>query len=162
MKCGDSGTRPAARPKELEIFVPEYNADRESFRINLATRIVWIWAIHSILDALAVLLMWQQYRIAEEAHLKVSLASLALSSGVRFFTIALLTPPIFWVVAKAPISAGKLVRRTMYYLAGFIPFVLSVCRDPLESAAALVSGNAAVGAPYVGGFDWPDLHHLRR
>jgi two-component system, LytTR family, sensor kinase len=73
---------------------------------------------------LAVLLIWQQYRIAEEAHLKVSLATVALLYSVRFFTVALLTPPIFWVVAKAPISAGKLVRRTMYYLAGFVPFVL--------------------------------------
>jgi two-component system, LytTR family, sensor kinase len=73
---------------------------------------------------LAVLLIWQQYRIAEEAHLKVSLATLALLYSVRFFTVALLTPPIFWVVAKAPISAGKLVRRTMYYLVGFVPFVL--------------------------------------
>ena len=49
---------------------------------------------------LAVLLIWQQYRIAEEAHLKVSLATLALLYSVRFFTVALLTPPIFWVVAK--------------------------------------------------------------
>src|SRR6201996_419281 len=73
---------------------------------------------------LAVLLIWQQYRIAEEEHLKVSLATLALLFSVRFFTVALLTPPIFFVVAKAPISAGKLVRRTMYYLAGFVPFVL--------------------------------------
>lgn len=31
--------------------MPEYNADRESYRIYLATRTVWIWALHSILDA---------------------------------------------------------------------------------------------------------------
>jgi two-component system, LytTR family, sensor kinase len=73
---------------------------------------------------LAALLAWQQYRIAEEEHLKVSLASVALLGGVRFFTVALLTPPIFWIAAKAPISAGNLVRRMIYYLAGFIPFVL--------------------------------------
>jgi hypothetical protein len=73
---------------------------------------------------LAALLAWQQYRIAQEEHLKASLASLLVLSGVRFFTIALLTPPIFWIAAKAPISAGNVVRRMIYYLAGFIPFVL--------------------------------------
>jgi two-component system, LytTR family, sensor kinase len=73
---------------------------------------------------LAALLAWQQYQIAEEEHLKVSLASLLVLVGVRFFTIALLTPPIFWIAAKVPISAGNVVRRMIYYLAGFIPFVL--------------------------------------
>ena len=38
---------------------------------------------------LAALLAWQQYRIAQEEHLKVSLASLLVLGGVRFFTIAL-------------------------------------------------------------------------
>ena len=73
---------------------------------------------------LAGLLAWQQYRISEEEHLKVSLASVMLLGGVRFFTVALLTPPIFWITAKAPIGAGNVVRRMIYYLAGFIPFVL--------------------------------------
>jgi two-component system LytT family sensor kinase len=73
---------------------------------------------------LAGLLAWQQYRISEEEHLKVSLGSLIVLGGVRFFTVALLTPPIFWIAAKAPISAGNVVRRMIYYLAGFIPFVL--------------------------------------
>jgi hypothetical protein len=73
---------------------------------------------------LAALLAWQQYRIAEEEHLKVSLASLIVLGGVRFFTIALLTPPIFWIAAKAPIGAGNVVRRTIYYLGGFVLFVL--------------------------------------
>jgi two-component system, LytTR family, sensor kinase len=73
---------------------------------------------------LAALLAWQQYRIAEEEHLRVSLGSLLVLGGVRFFTVALLTPPIFWIAAKGPISAGNVVRRMIYYLAGFIPFVL--------------------------------------
>ena len=73
---------------------------------------------------LAALLAWQQYRIFEEEHLKVSLASLLVLSGVRFFTIALLTPPIFWIAERAPIRAGNVVRRMIYYLAGFIPFAL--------------------------------------
>lgn len=73
---------------------------------------------------LAGLLAWQQYRISEEEHLKVALASIMLLGGVRFFTVALLTPPIFWIAAKAPIGAGNVVRRMIYYLLGFIPFVL--------------------------------------
>lgn len=73
---------------------------------------------------LAALLAWQQYRIAEEEHLRVSLGSLLVLGGVRFFTVALLTPPIFWIAAKAPISAGNVVRRMIYYLTGFVPFVL--------------------------------------
>ena len=73
---------------------------------------------------LAALLAWQQYRIFEEEHLRVSLGSLLVLGGVRFFTVALLTPPIFWIAAKAPISGGNVLRRTIYYLAGFLPFVL--------------------------------------
>lgn len=73
---------------------------------------------------LAALLIWQQYRIAEEVHLQESLATLTILYGVRFFTVALLTPPIFWITAKAPISAGNVVRRMIYYLAGFVPFAL--------------------------------------
>jgi two-component system, LytTR family, sensor kinase len=73
---------------------------------------------------LAALLIWQQYRISEEEHLRVSLATLTILYSVRFFTVALLTPPIFWITAKAPISAGNVVRRMIYYLAGFVPFVL--------------------------------------
>jgi two-component system, LytTR family, sensor kinase len=73
---------------------------------------------------LAVLLAWQQYRISAEAHLKVSLASVAMLSVVRFFTVALLTPPIFWIAEKAPITEGSTTRRVIYYLAGFLPFVL--------------------------------------
>jgi hypothetical protein len=73
---------------------------------------------------LAALLAWQQYRISEIEHLKVSLASAAILAGVRFFTVALLTPPIFWIVAKAPIRAGNVVRRMAYYLAGFLSFVV--------------------------------------
>lgn len=73
---------------------------------------------------LAALLAWQQYRIVAEEHLKVSLASIAILFAVRFFTVALLTPPIFWIAAKAPISTGNVVRRVIYYLVGFLPFVL--------------------------------------
>jgi hypothetical protein len=73
---------------------------------------------------LAALLAWQQYRISEEEHFRVSLASVALLVAVRFFTVALLTPPIFWIAARAPIGAGNTVRRVIYYLAGFVPFVL--------------------------------------
>ncbi len=73
---------------------------------------------------LAALLAWQQYRISAEEHLRVSLASVLLLVAVRFLTVALLTPPIFWIAARAPISAGNTVRRVIYYLAGFLPFVL--------------------------------------
>jgi hypothetical protein len=73
---------------------------------------------------LAALVAWQQYRISEEEHLRVSLASVALLVAVRFFTVALLTPSIFWIAARAPIGAGNTVRRVIYYLAGFVPFVL--------------------------------------
>ncbi len=51
MEGSHSGTRPAARPRKPGISMPEYNPDRESFGIELATRLVWIWALHSILDA---------------------------------------------------------------------------------------------------------------
>ena len=74
---------------------------------------------------LAGLLAWQQYRIAEEEHLPVSLAGVLLLVGVRFLTVALLTPPIFWIAARAPISAGNAVSRVVFYLAGFVPFVVS-------------------------------------
>ena len=70
------------------------------------------------------LLAFQQYRIAQEEHLPVSLTGVLMLVSVRFLTVALLTPPLFWITARAPISAGNAVRRVVYYLAGFVPFVL--------------------------------------
>jgi hypothetical protein len=52
MKGRYSGTLPAAGPRKLAMFVPEYNADREGFHNSMATRTPGIWALHSILDAL--------------------------------------------------------------------------------------------------------------
>ncbi len=111
---------------------------------------------------LAALLAWQQYRIAEEEHLKVSLASLLVLGGVRFFTIALLTPPIFWIAAKAPISAGNVVRRMIYYLAGFIPFVLLFAVIRWSLLPPWYPETQQWGHRTLLGSDRTDLHHLWR
>lgn len=74
---------------------------------------------------LAILMTWQQ-RVVERIERESSLAfseSLRLYS-LRFFTFALLTPPIFYLVRRFAITREKLIRRAIAYTLGVVPFVI--------------------------------------
>lgn len=68
------------------------------------------------------LVAWQEYLYLKEEHLPIHLGEVLLLHGVRFFTVALLTPPIFYIVEEKPIETVHNLRRALTYLAGFIPY----------------------------------------
>jgi len=88
----------------------------------------YLWSI-GFWMVLAILMTWQQH-VIERIERESSLAffqSLLLRS-IRFFTFALLTPPIFYLVRRFAIARDKLIRRSIAYLLGAVPFViLYVC-----------------------------------
>ena len=70
---------------------------------------------------LSLLVGWQTYYLERLEHLHVQLSIELLVSAVRYFTIALLTPPIFYWVNRWPVSRTQLRRIGAYALA-YIPF----------------------------------------
>lgn len=70
---------------------------------------------------LSLLVAWQTYGTERSEHLPVQLSSELLIYAARYFTIALLTPPIFYWVNRWPASRTQLRRIGVYALAYF-PF----------------------------------------
>jgi len=70
---------------------------------------------------LSLLVGWQSYSIESTQHLPVVLANELLVYAARYFSVALLTPPIFYWVNRWPVSGAEL-RRIGGYLLGYIPF----------------------------------------
>jgi two-component system LytT family sensor kinase len=73
---------------------------------------------------LSLLVGWQTYLLEHKQHLPVVLQNMLLVLAARYLTVAILTPPIFYCVARWPIS-GALIRRTAVYALGYIPFTVA-------------------------------------
>jgi hypothetical protein len=74
--------------------------------------------------AISILIGWQEHYIAWAQKLNTSFFQSLILPGIRSFTFALLTPSIFYVVRRYPISAGRLIGRTIIYLLGSAVFVV--------------------------------------
>lgn len=70
---------------------------------------------------LSVLVGWQAYFLDRELHLPVVLRSILMVYAARYFAVALLTPPIFYMVSRWPVSFADR-RRVSVYALGYIPF----------------------------------------
>lgn len=70
---------------------------------------------------LSVLVGWQTYFLERKSHLPVVLPSLLMVYAARYFTVALLTPPMFYTVIRWPASFMGL-RRVGAYALGYVPF----------------------------------------
>lgn len=66
---------------------------------------------------------WQVYGAYHGAHVVVSLQALLLLNAVRYFIVALMTPPLFYCVDRWPVTSTN-IRRAAVYLAGSVPFTL--------------------------------------
>ena len=90
----------------------------------------------------------QVYVMYHFKHLVVSLPAMLLDQAVRYFIIALLTPPIFYCVERWPVT-GASFRRASAYVAGCVPFTLlfvfalSRGQYDLSRLVALTFGNFA-------------------
>ena len=72
----------------------------------------------------SVLVAWQQYSLERREHLAVVLHDLLIVYGVRCLTVAVLTPPIFYIVERWPVTGGA-ARRLGAYVLGYIPFAIA-------------------------------------
>src|SRR5207237_9053974 len=71
--------------------------------------------------SVSVLVAWQMYGFERLLSKPVVLADLLLVYGARYLTVAILTPPIFYLVERWPVT-GAVVRRTAGYALGYLPF----------------------------------------
>jgi two-component system LytT family sensor kinase len=70
---------------------------------------------------LSLLVGWQSYFLGRKAHLPLSLDNELMVYAARYFTVALLTPLIFYWVNRWPASSAQL-RRIAVYALTYIPF----------------------------------------
>jgi two-component system, LytTR family, sensor kinase len=70
---------------------------------------------------LSVLVGWQTYIMDRREGLPVVLRELLLAYGARYLTVAILTPPLFYLVNRWPLTAAVL-RRSAAYALGYLAF----------------------------------------
>ena len=70
---------------------------------------------------LSLLVGWQTYLTERQEHLPAQLSNELLVYAARYFTVAVLSPPIFYWVNRWPVSRAQLRRVAVYALA-YIPF----------------------------------------
>ncbi len=75
--------------------------------------------------AMAFLLSSQQYVIERDLKWRVPYLQILLLTSIRFVTFAILTPPVFYVVRRFPVSRRKPLRRMAAYGLGAGWFVLA-------------------------------------
>jgi two-component system, LytTR family, sensor kinase len=69
----------------------------------------------------SVLVAGQMYGFERRQRIPVHLHDLLLVFAARYLTVAILTPPIFYLVERWPVT-GAVVRRTAGYALGYLPF----------------------------------------
>jgi two-component system, LytTR family, sensor kinase len=69
----------------------------------------------------SVLVGSQMYALETRADLPVRFEDVLLLYAVRYLSVALLTPPVFYIVNRWPVT-GHLFPRTIGYALGFVPF----------------------------------------
>jgi two-component system LytT family sensor kinase len=74
---------------------------------------------------LSFLVAWQAHHTVVNAMVPTPLRDLFMLFGVRYFTVALLTPPLIYIVEHWPIGAAAPWQRTLVYLAAYVPFSLA-------------------------------------
>jgi two-component system, LytTR family, sensor kinase len=74
---------------------------------------------------LSVPVSWQEFKMAQMLHLGGNFHDEMLVFGARYLSVALLTPLIFYLVGRWPITGSTAVLRTAAYLAGYIPFCVA-------------------------------------
>lgn len=102
--------------------------DRIAFVADLSKRIRRIVRAYAISIAfwlvLAVLLAWQEHANPQAGQVHVSYATALTVWTVICFSVAVLTPGIFYLVRRYPVTSEDRVRRSIAYLCGIVPFVV--------------------------------------
>jgi hypothetical protein len=74
---------------------------------------------------LSFLVSWQTHYTVANSLRPTPLHDLFLLFGARYLSVALLTPPLIYIVEYWPIGASAPIRRSLTYLAGYMPFSLA-------------------------------------
>jgi two-component system, LytTR family, sensor kinase len=74
---------------------------------------------------LSFLVSWQTHHTVVDSLRPTPLRDLLLLFGARYLSVALLTPPLVYIVEYWPIGASAPIRRSLAYLAGYVPFSLA-------------------------------------
>jgi len=104
----------SAPPRYTAVMPTWSNKLRPVFRAYALSIAFWI--------PLSVLVGYQRYMLDDGSNPHVELWIELLVYATRYFAIALLTPPLFYVVKRWPVSRRHLHRLGMYAL-GFVPFM---------------------------------------
>jgi two-component system, LytTR family, sensor kinase len=71
---------------------------------------------------LSVLVAWQEFRLAQMEHMRGTFRDELLVFGARYLSVALLTPPIFYLVGRWPVYTRRSVLRIAGCIVGYVPF----------------------------------------
>jgi two-component system, LytTR family, sensor kinase len=80
---------------------------------------IFAWLTMSLLTA------WQTWNMSNRENLHVTLRDMLLLYAVRYFTVALLTPPIFYLSERWPFRGRKAWLRVFAWIIGYIPFAIA-------------------------------------
>ena len=73
---------------------------------------------------LSFLIAWQTHHTVVYGPAPTPLRDLILLFGVRYLTVALLTPPLVYIVERWPVGGDVALRHALGYLVGYVPFSL--------------------------------------
>jgi two-component system, LytTR family, sensor kinase len=74
--------------------------------------------------AASLLAGWQTYSLWLKAHVVVRYHDLLIVFAARYLSVALLTPPIFYLVNRWPVTGGA-IRRAFAFALGYVPFAVA-------------------------------------
>ncbi|MGA7155398.1 MAG: histidine kinase [Acidobacteriaceae bacterium] len=96
-----------------------------AFRDRLVNSIHFFGLSIVFWTVVAILVSFQQSSLAAEEHLPFTFSGLLALNAVRYLTVALLTPPIFYLTSRWPASGSHVSRRVVGYVAGYGLFSVS-------------------------------------
>jgi hypothetical protein len=85
----------------------------------------YLWSL-GFWGVFGTLCAWQEYVVERTKGLQIDFSQLLLIDYIREdFTLAVLTPPVFFLVRRFAIGLNKPVRGVIPYVIGFVPFLVS-------------------------------------
>jgi two-component system, LytTR family, sensor kinase len=75
--------------------------------------------------SVSLLVSWQQNIIVVEEHLRISYGELIRLYAVRYFAVAVLTPPLFYITERWPVNTVRTLWRVAAYMGGFVLFSMA-------------------------------------
>lgn len=74
---------------------------------------------------MSLLTSWQMWYVSSRERMNVTLHDMFLVYGVRYLTVALLTPPIFYLSERWPFRGRNAWLRVFAWILGYIPFSIA-------------------------------------